>query len=191
MIGPRGFYLLASAVLAAGIGMAFMDGNGAVETAGMRAAKPPAQAAPPSAQVASPSRSAATADAAPAPAPRSTATAIAPPSAAIGPAPNRRAEITSLTTNGSEADELAGPAPKAPPEPAPKAQAASEPPATARIEREPKPTAKPAAHRTSRRPVPSQSRRVAEQRAQHRVVFPGASADAPRMVMPGPDGYVR
>src|SRR5919199_5399199 len=48
MGGPRSFYLLASTILAIGVGMAFMDDSDTVDRASRHATKPSVQAAPPS-----------------------------------------------------------------------------------------------------------------------------------------------
>ena len=174
MGGPRSFYLLASTILAIGVGMAFMDDSDTVDRASRHTAKPSVQAAPPSTQGVPASRDRAT----------------------IGdPEPERRTEVASLTTGRSEADEIAGVAAEAPPQAALKAQAiAAEPPASAGAEKEAKPATRPAVHRSRRKPAAPRSRRVVVvQRAEPWTPYAGAapSATAFRMVMPGPDGYVR
>ena len=174
MGGPRSFYLLASTILAIGVGMAFMDDSDTVDRASRHTAKPSVQAAPPSTQGVPASRDRAT----------------------IGdPEPERRTEVASLTTGRSEADGIAGVAAKAPPQAALKAQAIpAEPPASAGAEKETKPATKPAVHRSRRKPAAPRSRRVVVvQRAEPWAPYAGAapSAAAFRMIMPGPDGYVR
>src|SRR5919206_3811668 len=126
MGGPRSCYLLASMILAIGVGMAFMDDSDTVDRASRHTAKPSVQAAPPSTQGVPASRDRAT----------------------IGdPEPERRTEVAGLTTGRSEADGIAGVAAEAPPQAALKAQAIpAEPPASAGAAKEAKPATKPAVH---------------------------------------------